>query len=57
VHLIALRNEVRGLAGADPIDPYDHTPAPTEDEEKELQAFKHRLRSNDIIDWEEDLTQ
>ena len=55
-HLIGLRNEVRSFAGGDPIeDPYDTSPASNGDEE-ELQAFKYRMRSNGIVDWEEDLT-
>jgi hypothetical protein len=57
VHVIGVRNEIRGALGADPIDPSGAGPSPpTEAEEDALDALKYRVQQETDLVIEEDLT-
>ncbi|MCS3827445.1 hypothetical protein GGP85_002915 [Salinibacter ruber] len=54
IHLIALRNEVRGAFGADPVNPYSSTsPSTSQDTDKDEAARHAMLRQMDLDDTEE----
>jgi len=55
-----LRSDIRCALGGDPIDldeMYDGSPASSQDDQEELEAFKYRISQNpDMPDWDKDLT-
>ncbi|AFH22423.1 hypothetical protein OSG_eHP25_00010 [environmental Halophage eHP-25] len=63
IMIAAFRNDVRAFMGGEPIeDPYGNGKAAsnptnkTEEDKKELDAFKYEVKEEGILDWDEDLT-
>jgi hypothetical protein len=59
IHLIGVRNEIRGALGSEPLskeDIYGQKDIQKQDEE-EIQALKYRMRERGVVEWDKDMTQ